>query len=98
MIDTLIIDDVISAGTAVRGSTQIIKQEGATLAGVVIVLDRQEQGTSQLSAIQEVEQTFGIPVINIVALTHLIRFLEQQPNMAVHLDAICQYQSKYGID
>ena len=94
----LIIDDVISAGTAVRGSTQIIKQEGATLAGVVIVLDRQEQGTSQLSAIQEVEQTFGIPVINIVALTHLIRFLEQQPNMAVHLDAICQYQSKYGID
>ena len=93
----LIIDDVISAGTSVRESIDIIKAQGAQPAGVIIALDRQEVGKSNASAIQEVEKEFGIPVVSIVRLGHLIHYLEQQKDMQHHVDAIKAYREKYGV-
>ena len=71
----LIIDDVITAGTAIRESVEIIQAAGATLTGVVIALDRQERGHGQHSAIQEVEDSLGRPVVSIVRLEHLLEYL-----------------------
>ncbi len=93
----LIIDDVITAGTAIRESMQIIDDAGAKPAGVVIALDRQEKGTGELSAIQEVEQQYGIPVLSIVKLEHLIAYLEQQPEMLANLEAVKAYRQQYGV-
>ena len=93
----LIIDDVITAGTAIRESMQIIEAAGAAPAGVVIALDRQEKGTGELSAIQEVEQQYQIPVQSIIQLELLIEFLEQQPDMQANLDAVKNYRTQYGI-
>jgi len=93
----LIIDDVISAGTSVRESVKIIKAQGAEPAGVVIALDRQEIGKKDITAIQEVEKDYGIPVISIVCLGHLINYLEQQKEMQPHVDAIKAYREKYGV-
>jgi len=93
----LIIDDVISAGTSVRESVNIIKAQGAQPAGVVIALDRQEMGKGDTTAIQEVEKDYGIPVFSIVCLGHLINYLEQQKDMYAHVDAIKAYREKYGV-
>lgn len=93
----LIIDDVITAGTAIRESMQIIDAAGAKPAGVLIALDRQEKGTGKLSAIQEVEQQYGIPVLSIIKLENLITYLEQQPDMQANLEAVRAYREKYGI-
>jgi len=93
----LIIDDVISAGTSVRESVKIITAQGAQPAGVVIALDRQEMGKSKITAIQEVEKDYGIPVFSIVCLGHLINYLEQQKGMESHVDAIKAYREKYGV-
>ncbi len=93
----LIIDDVITAGTAIRESMQIIQQAGAEAAGVLIALDRQERGQGELSAIQEIEATYKIPVISIVSLEHLIAYITQQPKYQGHLDAIRQYRTEYGV-
>jgi len=92
----LIIDDVISAGTSVRESIDIIKAQGAEPAGVVIALDRQEVGKTHKTAIQEVEQEFGIPVVSIVCLGHLINYLEQESTMQEYVAAIKTYREKYG--
>ncbi len=92
----LVIDDVISAGTSVRESSAIIEQEGATLAGVVISLDRQERGTGPTSAIEEIENTYHIKVANIASLAVLIRYLEEKPEMASVLERIRAYQARYG--
>jgi len=92
----LIIDDVITAGTAIRESMDIIEAEGAKPAGVVIALDRQEKGKGDKSAIQEVEQDYGIPVASIAKLENVIGFLEQQGN-ADHLANIRAYRDQYGI-
>jgi orotate phosphoribosyltransferase len=92
----LIIDDVITAGTAIRESMDIIEAEGAKPAGVVIALDRQEKGKSDKSAIQEVEQDYGIPVASIAKLENVIGFLEQQGN-ADHLANIRAYRDQYGL-
>lgn len=92
----LIIDDVITAGTAIRDSMDIIEAEGAKPAGVVIALDRQEKGKGDKSAIQEVEQDYGIPVASIAKLENVIGFLEQQGN-ADHLANIRAYRDQYGI-
>ena len=92
----LVIDDVISAGTSVRESSAIIEQEGATLAGVVISLDRQERGTGSTSAIEEIENTYHIKVANIASLAVLIRYLEEKPEMASVLERIRAYQARYG--
>ncbi len=92
----LIIDDVISAGTAIREAVQIIQAEGAQLAGVIVALNRQEKGKTALSAIEEVKQTYGVPVINIVSLDDLVSYLEQQPDKQETLTAIQAYREQYG--
>jgi len=94
----LIIDDVISAGTSIRESIQIIEAAGATPAGVVIALDRQERGQGELSAIQEVEQQFGLRVGNIVRLDDLITYLQDKPDLEDALAAARAYREKYGIE
>lgn len=94
----LIIDDVITAGTAIRESMSIIAAAGAEASGVVIALDRQERGQSELSAIQEVEQTFGLRVTSIITLTDLLEYLAEQPQMATHLEAALRYRERYGVD
>ena len=94
---TLIIDDVISAGTSVNLSVEIINQAGATAAGVAIALDRQERGEDELSAVQEVEQRHQISVINIITLENMIEYLEKIPSMSENLGRIRQYQGTYGI-
>jgi orotate phosphoribosyltransferase len=93
----LLVDDVISAGTAIREAVQIIEEAGAQLVGVVIALNRQERGQTELSAIDEVEQTYGIRVASIVNLDNLISYLEQQPDKQETLAAIQDYQKKYGV-
>jgi orotate phosphoribosyltransferase len=92
----LIIDDVISAGTSVRESIEIIKAAGAEPAGIIIALDRQERGTGTLSASQEVIRDYGIPCASIAGLGDLISFLEKTGNEAVDLAAIQRYRENYG--
>jgi orotate phosphoribosyltransferase len=92
----LIVDDVISAGTAIRESVEIIRAAGATPAGVVVSLDRQERGQTDLSAVQEVQQSFSIPVINIVALTDLIQHLEGAGRER-ELAAMRNYNRQWGV-
>lgn len=92
----LIVDDVITAGTAIRESMGLIESAGATAAGVVIALDRQERGTGELSAIQEVERNYGLKVISIVTLADLIAYLEEQGRGA-EVEAIRAYRAQYGI-
>jgi len=93
----LIIDDVITAGTAIRESLHIIDAAGASAAGVVIALDRQERGQGERSAIQEVEQDLGLKVASIVTLAELQTFLQDRPDYAEALQAIADYRAKYGI-
>ncbi|ABA59440.1 orotate phosphoribosyltransferase [Nitrosococcus oceani ATCC 19707] len=94
----LIVDDVISAGTSVREAATLIHAAGATLAGVAISLDRQEQGQGKQSAVQEVEAQYGIPVVSIACLDHLIRHLEEKPEMKEHLDKMQAYKKQYGVE
>ena len=93
----MIIDDVISAGTSVRESVDIINAAGALPAGVIIALDRQERGAGTLSAIQEVEKTYGTRVTSIVNLQSLIMYLSLRPEMAEPLQKIKAYQLQYGV-
>jgi orotate phosphoribosyltransferase len=93
----LLIDDVISAGTAVREAAQIIDTAGAQLVGMVVALNRQERGQTELSAIEEIEQMYSIPVVSIVNLDNLISYLEQQPDKQERLAAIRDYRNKYGV-
>ena len=93
----MLVDDVITAGTAIRESMDIIKANGADLAGVLIALDRQEKGKGELSAIQEVERDYQAKVIAIIQMGDLIRYLEEQPEMAEQLAAMRAYRAQYGI-
>ncbi|RRQ22177.1 orotate phosphoribosyltransferase [Thiohalobacter thiocyanaticus] len=93
----LIVDDVITAGTAVRESFDIIAAAGATPAGILISLDRQERGRGERSAIQEIEAEYGVPVIGIVALEQLIDYLRDQPELQQHLPAVEAYRAEYGV-
>ena len=95
----LVIDDVITAGTAIRETMEIIAAAGAQAAGVVVALDRQEKGKTNLSAIQEIEQEFSIPVISIINLQQIIGYLEEQQDdtLATYLGAMKSYQEQYGI-
>lgn len=93
----LILDDVISAGTSVRESVEIIRAAGATPAGVVIALDRMERGTGDLSAVQEVHERFDIPVIAVATLDDLIGYLADSTELAANLDAVKAYRDTYGI-
>ena len=93
----LIIDDVISAGTSVRESVALIRGVGATPCGAVIALDRQERGRGSLSAVQEVEQTYGFPVVSIATLDDLIAFLQGSADLTQNLPAVERYRQEYGI-
>jgi orotate phosphoribosyltransferase len=94
---TLIIDDVISAGTSVKQSHELIHESGATLAGICVALDRQERGSGRLSAIQEVTTRYNVPVISIISLTDIIDFVGEVEEYTENLEAIRQYQIEYGI-
>lgn len=95
--NVMLVDDVITAGTAIRQSMEIIQQADAKLSGVLVALDRQERGQSELSAIQEVERDFETHVVAIITLQDLIDYLKTQPNHADALTAIEDYQQRYGI-
>jgi orotate phosphoribosyltransferase len=93
----LIIDDVISAGTSVRESVNLIRANGATATGVIIALDRQERGQGERSAIQEAEQDLELDVVAIVRLSDLESYLEEQADAQAQLAAIRAYRSRYGV-
>ena len=93
----LIVDDVISAGTSVRESMQMIKAAGAIPAGVAIAIDRQERGLGELSAVQEVEKDSGMPVIKIASLADLITYLNDAPELASYKVAVEAYRKEYGV-
>jgi orotate phosphoribosyltransferase len=95
--NVLIIDDVITAGTAIREVMQIIQGANATACGVLIALNRQERGNGELSAIQEVERDFSIPVVSIVSLNQVLEFLADDPQLKQHLPAVEAYRAQYGI-
>lgn len=92
----LMIDDVISAGTSVRESVQLIRDAGAIPAGVAIALDRMERGQGALSAAQEVAQNYRLPVIAVATLEHLLDFLQNHPELAAYEAAITAYRQQYG--
>lgn len=92
----LIIDDVITAGTAIREAVDVIRAAGAEPAGVVLALDRQEKGQGELSAVQEVEQTLGLPVTSILKLSDLISYLQISGDPA-QLAAVERYRNEYGV-
>ena len=94
--DILIIDDVITAGTAIREAQDIIQNCGANAKGVIVALDRQEKGKGELSAIQEVGQIFGITVLSIINLSHIIDYLKTSDDSKI-LHKIESYRSQYGI-
>lgn len=93
----LIIDDVITAGTAIREVIPLIEAAGGIVAGVVIALNRQERGQGERSAIQEVEQDLNIPVISIIALQDILKFAVNQPSLTQHVAAIEAYRQAYGV-
>ncbi|MDQ8020213.1 MAG: orotate phosphoribosyltransferase [Moraxellaceae bacterium] len=93
----LILDDVISAGTSVRESVEIIRGQGAEVAGVLIALDRMERGTGALSAVQEVQAQFDVPVVAVANLRDLMAFIADSPELATHLPAVQRYRDTYGV-
>ena len=93
----MLVDDVITAGTAIRESMQLIEQNNASLAGVLIALDRQERGQGELSAIQEVERDFDTQVVSIVTLADVVSYLKEQPAQQDRINTINAYREQYGI-
>ena len=94
----LIIDDVITAGTAIRESIDIIHAQGADVAGIIIALDRQEKGKdTEFSASQEIQQQFGFPVFSIIGLNELLSFVEDRAELAQYRQALQNYRNHYGI-
>ena len=93
----MLVDDVITAGTAIRESMEIINAHNAQLAGVLIALDRQEKGKGELSAIQEVERDFGCQIVSIITLADLISYLSEKPGMEAELASVSAYREQYGI-
>ncbi|MCL1138010.1 orotate phosphoribosyltransferase [Shewanella pneumatophori] len=93
----MLVDDVITAGTAIRESMEIIEAHKAALAGVLIALDRQEKGNGELSAIQEVERDFGCDIVSIIKLEDLINYLSEKSGMEAQLASVSAYRDQYGI-
>jgi orotate phosphoribosyltransferase len=93
----LMVDDVISAGTSVRESVNLIRASNAIPCGVAIALDRMERGSGTLSAVQEVRASYNIPVISIATLNDLMRYLETDPQLSQHLAAVGRYRELYGV-
>jgi len=92
----LVVDDVITAGTAIREVQQVVAAEGAQIAGIVVAVDRQERGTGDLSAIEQVERDLSVGVTAIIGLTDIIDFIEQTGRHSQHLEAIRAYRAEYG--
>lgn len=94
----LVVDDVITAGTAIREAVEIIQSAGAQLASIAVAMDRQERGLGETSAIQEIEQIYGIEVTHIISLQNIIDFLQDAEDevLAEHLPAVERYRSEYG--
>ena len=97
--EVMIIDDVITAGTAVREAADILQNNGATLKGIAVAMDRQERGTGSLSAIQEIEQNYQIKIISIINLQNIISYLESAEDSSLHqhLDAVMSYRKEFGV-
>jgi orotate phosphoribosyltransferase len=93
----LIVDDVITAGTAIRESVEVIRHAGATPVGVLIALDRQERGQGELSAVQEVERNYGLKVTSIISLSDLVQHLEADTELGRHLPLVTDYRQRYGV-
>jgi len=93
----MLVDDVITAGTAIRESMEIIKANGAELAGVLVAIDRQEKGKGELSAIQEVERDFNCKIVSIVSLSDLISYLEEKGDASEHLEKVRAYRKEFGV-
>ena len=93
----LIVDDVISAGTSVRESIELIRAAGAEPCGVVIALDRMERGQGDLSAVQEVQGNYGIPVVSIATLDDLLGYLRDEAGMVQNLATVQSYRDRYGV-
>lgn len=93
----LIIDDVISAGTSVRESVELIRAHGATPAAVSIALDRKERGKGELSAVQEVQRDYGMPVVAIATLDDLLGYLAHSPDLADNQAKVQAYRDQYGV-
>jgi len=92
----MIVDDVITAGTSVRESVTLIRANGAEPAGVLIALDRMERGQGDASAVQEVRETHGIPVVEIATLDDVMAFIAKRPELAAHATAVTEYRARYG--
>ena len=95
--DVVVIDDVMTAGTAIRESMAILNESGAQGAGVVIGLDRCERGDGERSAVQQVEQDWGLTVVSVVSLHDIIAWVESNPAMAQHREALERYRERYGV-
>lgn len=94
----MIVDDVITAGTSVRESVALIRAHGAQPAGVLIALDRMERGQSEtISAVQEVDHNYGIPVVAIATLDDLMAFIDERPALRAHAQAVADYRARYGV-
>ncbi|MFT4863642.1 MAG: orotate phosphoribosyltransferase, partial [Pseudohongiellaceae bacterium] len=95
----LIIDDVITAGTAIREAVEILATNGADLCGIAVAMDRQEKGTAEKSAIQEIEENYKVPVVSIITLKDIINYLEKAQNrqLSANLAAVQAYRESYGV-
>jgi orotate phosphoribosyltransferase len=93
----LIVDDVMTAGTAVRESLALIRAQGATPAGVLIALDRQERGQGELSAAQEVQRDYGIPVVAITGFSDVLAYAGERPDLAADHQRMLAYRERYGV-
>ncbi|HEJ9487955.1 orotate phosphoribosyltransferase [Proteus sp. GOKU] len=96
--NVVIVDDVITAGTAIRESMEIIKQHDATLSAVLLSLDRQEKGREELSAIQELKRDYQCQVYSIITLDDLISYLSENETLSEHLPAVKAYRERYGVN
>jgi len=94
----LVVDDVISAGTAIREAADIVKEKNAQLAGIAISLDRQEKGQGEQSAVQEIEESYAIPVLKIIDLNHVIQYISESVKDPELLDKIKDYREQYGVN
>ena len=95
--NVLLVDDVITAGTAVREAADIIAANNARLSGILVAMDRQEKGATDKSAIQEIEQQYGIAVVSVITLRDIIAYLQAEGGLAAHLEAVSSYREKYGV-
>lgn len=93
----LIVDDVITAGTAIREAITTIQSAGAQVCGVLIALDREERGQGARSASQEVSAEFGLPVVAVARLSELLTYTDERPELAAHREAMHGYRRRYGI-